>query len=278
MKIERDLVKLVPREDWGALPAPADLARPPGVRRARAALRRMRAHRPLPVEPRSERPLRGLFELVAAPARSRVDRAVAGSVTAVRAAAPYARRRGREADGALRHRRQRGSLVVPGGAMRAGSSVSSQARRSLTPARRRTSRFRTRRGRRSRSARRVIGSVGRRGDSRALPRAAVRAAASALRADLGRDAEQADSPRIARPDRRVHSDHRPPAESRLDALAASEQSGPLEERRFPFSAGTSTPTSSPSGRIRQLRRCAPAVRGSGSADLREVVARRRRGA
>ena len=33
VKIERDLMRLVPREDWARLPAPADLARPPRVRR-----------------------------------------------------------------------------------------------------------------------------------------------------------------------------------------------------------------------------------------------------
>ena len=32
VKIERDLVQLVPREDWGTLPAPPDLARPPRLR------------------------------------------------------------------------------------------------------------------------------------------------------------------------------------------------------------------------------------------------------
>ena len=42
VKIERDLVKLVPREDWGRFPASADLARPPGLRRAPAALRGLR--------------------------------------------------------------------------------------------------------------------------------------------------------------------------------------------------------------------------------------------
>ncbi len=31
VKIERDLQKLVPREYWGTLPAPPDLARPPGL-------------------------------------------------------------------------------------------------------------------------------------------------------------------------------------------------------------------------------------------------------
>ena len=49
VKIERDLVKLVPRADWGRLPASADLARPPGLRRAAAALRGLRPHRPLPL-------------------------------------------------------------------------------------------------------------------------------------------------------------------------------------------------------------------------------------
>ena len=39
VKIERDLVKLVPASRLGALPAPADLARPPHLRRAAAALR-----------------------------------------------------------------------------------------------------------------------------------------------------------------------------------------------------------------------------------------------
>ena len=51
VKIERDLVRLVPREDWAAVPASADLARPPRLRRAPAALRGLRRHRPLPVEP-----------------------------------------------------------------------------------------------------------------------------------------------------------------------------------------------------------------------------------
>ena len=39
VKIERDLMRLVPRAGLGPLPAPADLARPPRLRRAPAALR-----------------------------------------------------------------------------------------------------------------------------------------------------------------------------------------------------------------------------------------------
>ena len=54
VKIERDLVKLVPRAGLGALPAPADLARPQGLRRAQAGLREVRPRRPVP-----ERPLFG---------------------------------------------------------------------------------------------------------------------------------------------------------------------------------------------------------------------------
>ena len=42
VKIERDLIKLVPREDWGRFPAPADLARPPGLRRAPAVVHGVR--------------------------------------------------------------------------------------------------------------------------------------------------------------------------------------------------------------------------------------------
>ena len=57
VKIERDLQRLVPREDWGALPAPADLARPARLHRAGAAVRRVRRERPLPVEPCRRRPL-----------------------------------------------------------------------------------------------------------------------------------------------------------------------------------------------------------------------------
>ena len=48
-KIERDLVRVVPRADWGRFPHP-HLARAPGVRCAPTALRRLRAHRPLPCE------------------------------------------------------------------------------------------------------------------------------------------------------------------------------------------------------------------------------------
>ena len=39
VKIERDLVRLVPRADWGRFPAPADLARPPRLPARGAALR-----------------------------------------------------------------------------------------------------------------------------------------------------------------------------------------------------------------------------------------------
>ena len=42
VKIERDLMRLVPRERLERLPAPADLARPPGLHRAHAALRGLR--------------------------------------------------------------------------------------------------------------------------------------------------------------------------------------------------------------------------------------------
>ena len=52
VKIERDLVQARPARGLGALPAPADLARPPDLRRAPAALRGVPARgRPLPVEP-----------------------------------------------------------------------------------------------------------------------------------------------------------------------------------------------------------------------------------
>ena len=51
VKIERDLVRIVPRADWAPLPAPPDLARAPRLRRAAAALRGVRPRRPLPVEP-----------------------------------------------------------------------------------------------------------------------------------------------------------------------------------------------------------------------------------
>ena len=42
VKIERDLIRLVPRRGLGALPAPADLARPAGLRRAPPGVRGLR--------------------------------------------------------------------------------------------------------------------------------------------------------------------------------------------------------------------------------------------
>ncbi len=47
VKIERDLQRIVPREDWGIVPAPADLAWPPRLHRPDAAVRGLRAERPL---------------------------------------------------------------------------------------------------------------------------------------------------------------------------------------------------------------------------------------
>ena len=47
VKIERDLMRLVPRALLERLPAPADLARATGLHRAPAALRRLRPQRPL---------------------------------------------------------------------------------------------------------------------------------------------------------------------------------------------------------------------------------------
>ena len=47
VKIERDLQRIVPREDWGRS-APADLARPARLHRADAAVRGLRAERSLP--------------------------------------------------------------------------------------------------------------------------------------------------------------------------------------------------------------------------------------
>ena len=51
VKIERDLVKIVPRADWHRFPHLADLARPPRLRRAHAALRGLRAGGSVPGEP-----------------------------------------------------------------------------------------------------------------------------------------------------------------------------------------------------------------------------------
>ncbi len=57
VKIERDLQRIVPRAGLGPLPTPAHLARPPHLRRAAAALRRVRARAILPLEPYRRRSL-----------------------------------------------------------------------------------------------------------------------------------------------------------------------------------------------------------------------------
>ena len=51
VKIERDLVKIVPKADWHRFPHLADLARPARLRRAQAALRGVRDRGSVPVEP-----------------------------------------------------------------------------------------------------------------------------------------------------------------------------------------------------------------------------------
>ena len=56
VKIERDLIRLVPRADWGRFPASPDLARPPRLPGPGAALRGLRRQRPLPGEPGRPRP------------------------------------------------------------------------------------------------------------------------------------------------------------------------------------------------------------------------------
>ena len=52
VKIERDLVKIVPRGGLAPVPASRDLARPARVRRAKTALRGVCVRGSLPVQPR----------------------------------------------------------------------------------------------------------------------------------------------------------------------------------------------------------------------------------
>ena len=113
MKIERDLVKLVPREDWARFPHLMIWHGRRVCDRAPAALRGLRRQRPLPVEPC----LRAIATGCSFDARRRGLRARAAAVRAGRvawfaerlplAARPRPRRRHRQAHASARRARRR---------------------------------------------------------------------------------------------------------------------------------------------------------------------------